>query len=196
MANLFFLKFQDQFLYKPLLTELKIPQEGNWTSNIVDVSSVLTKQAQEYLNKIQIYPSQECRIFVGAPNSKMAIHIDDWREPGISDFHYAINFVWGSTNSSMSWYSIRNNQQGSLQHVNPTVQYNRTTVFFSDDQVDLLDQVVTPVNRLFLTRIDIPHSVINHSDQYRLCLSIRADPKLDWDKIINYLTTEIQDYVM
>lgn len=177
MKNYYFLDYDNaSFVNDKFIPYACVPDW--WFLYKVD-TSVLSTQALNYLDLIKVSPFKKFNFFVGNPNAKSDIHLDG------KDTSYAINYSWGSSNSIMRWFSTKD--AGRPTQTSAATPY----INFKNCKMDLIEQVSVPNNKLILVRIDIPHDVINYSDNPRYCISIRGNPKLEWSEAVQYFSKHI-----
>ena len=115
-------------------------------------------------------------MFIGPPNFSTSIHIDSLTQS------YALNYVWGDSESKMRWFEITSNEPYKPSLTTSGTDY----MMYRDDQVNLVEEIKVPHNTLMLVRTDIPHQVTNYSTSKRYCLSVRGSPILKWEDAVEH----------
>ena len=180
MKNCYVLNYHETFLSTQI--DLNQNQLDSWKTIKVNLNESVCNQGLEYIKNTGLIPMSLVNLFIGPPNYETTIHIDNLIQS------YAINYVWGESNSVMRWYQTNNNTIGKTKKTTAGTNYTK----YDRDQVFLIEEIEIPKNKLILIRIDVPHQVINYSDHYRYCLSIRFHTKLKWNDVVRYINKHIE----
>lgn len=108
------------------------------------------------------------RIFQTAPNSSLPIHVDGNEQwPKI----LALNIpIIGCANTNMCWWN--NVRPTDLTN---TEEYGHNIQLFDSDDKQLIDQL--ELTESHMVRINVPHSVINTTDNNRIIFTARFRPE-------------------
>lgn len=165
-----------------LRNDIQFPDDdnfNNWSYLVVPTEQYLTSEAISWFEQLGV-PAISVQLFKGTPNDSTRIHVDgrfsDTGELYIKH-HWAINLVVGANSSTMYWYrplvDVQRGYIGSTGVRHPS---------YTPNEVELVDQIEVGTKPL-LCHIAVPHSVTNHLDQSRWCISIRArnpDSDMPW----------------
>lgn len=170
MKNYYILAYDKSFIKDQLV----IPSSDTnvWNTLKVSPSNFLSDAGMNYLFNINYTPWHEFNLFIGGPKLTCDIHID------ISTNCYALNYVWGSSKSTMRWFMPKTNGQSK------STTANTPYVTFDNSEVELIEEADIPSNTLILVRNDIPHNVTNHTDNVRYCISARGGPTNSWENTV------------
>lgn len=144
-------------------------------------ADIFNAEFMSYLNTRNIAVGNSNVLFYTPPNGHLGIHIDGTRLHNRS----MLNYVWGSSNHSMSWYEL-----------NSGVDLASKSFTNGDEYISIPETSVTKicdhtVGYPTLVKVGIPHSVVNYSDTARWCLSIDLQvdggPGIDFDQAIQLL---------
>lgn len=172
MKNYHVLNFEGNFIKEEI--NLFESKNNEWLLFKVKLEDYVSNNGLNFLNKIKIRSFPTVNFFVGHPNLVTNIHIDN------RNLEWALNYVWGSKNSEMSWHTETDSSV--------TEQTSASTNYIVFDETKSLEiEKFNLYQKLVLVRINVPHRVQNISSDIRYCLSIRGFPKLNWNDIINYL---------
>lgn len=162
----------------------------NWTLSNFPTEEFLTPEIIEYFHStLQVELAPQMAMFTVKSNTSGFIHIDHV-PPTIEKLQrWGLNFVWGSSNSKMSWYTVKDFYKTSHY------TFDRLQVQKYDmDEVDLLlpEMIINEGDHWtpYLVRTDIPHNVTNNDPMnVRCCASIRGYPLdlLTWDEIVEIM---------
>jgi hypothetical protein len=175
MKNYFLLNYSGTFAKYdtiPELPDVSIP----WYLTGVRVRDCITAEALNFVkDTLKITPTHRASLFRGEENSETSIHKD-------SDACFALNYVWGDTESKMTWYRPIGPGTQSLTTTN--------TVFtsYKREEVEYVEELNVPNNRLILVRVDVPHHVVNFTNKKRYCLSLRSNIIIPYETIVEQLT--------
>lgn len=166
--------------FNPLNKEFVLPEINdfgrsaidNWQMHLPESQELLSTECLDFFRSLDLEP-WKCHLFCGGPGYSTPIHIDG--EGNNQGPLWAVNWIYGSTRSLMTWYESKESGQSNKTPL------DTPQVLFIDDQVKLIDsfqfdeQNVGPV----LVRTDIPHKVVNQDLQNpRWCLSVRVKRKI------------------
>ena len=171
MSNYHILKFNQSFLKDSIIYKPEYIKSA-WTTNKVKIEDFLNEDALNWIKNLSIKPYYYANLFCGLPNRFTDIHIDQ--------HVWAINFVWGSSQSSMLWYDITG--PGISDKTTAGTGYTK----WSQEQAKEI-QSVNDFSHPMLVRTDIAHRVYNLSNDIRWCLSIRGFPEVSWNRIVKLL---------
>jgi hypothetical protein len=180
MKNYYILNYHETFLSTQI--DLNQNQLDSWKTIKVNLNDSICDRGLKYIKDTRLMPMSLVNLFIGPPHSETAIHIDN------SIQSYAINYVWGESNSIMRWYQTNDNAIGKPGKTTAGTNYTK----YDSDQVFLIEEIEIPKNKLTLVRIDIPHQVINYSAHPRYCLSIRFHTKLKWNDVVKHINKHIE----
>jgi len=174
MKNHYLLNYNDSFISKHI--DLTNDKPDIWETVKVNTINSLTKNGLQFLLQTGLRPFSKFNLFIGPPDFDSAIHIDSLSQS------YAINYIWGDSESKMRWFDIISNEPH-----NPGVTTAGTNYMkYNDTQVKLIEEINVPKNTLILVRTDVPHQVINCSNSKRYCLSLRGSPVLKWENAVEH----------
>lgn len=164
--------------FDPLTCDFAKP----WEYILIDQELILSPETLNFFEKIGIHKLR-CQFFRGSPNNESNIHIDGFlqEETVMSKRKWAINYVWGSDNSTMYWYrsvvNILNGKIGDTGNTHP---------IYLPHQVEEIEKYKFS-KKPVLVHTTIPHKVVNNSDQYRWCVSLREEnPSMNWDEAAEF----------
>lgn len=177
MKNFYIFDFDGEYLKNNI--NLINSFNTEWETKKVFVKDYVCDNGLNFLKKIKIIPHHYNNLFIGPPTHTTAIHVDGFNNTRSS---YALNYCWGSNDWSMSWFNVLNNNSGLMHKTTASTPY----LTFNRSQVDEIERIDNISNKLLLVRIDVPHSVCNKSTSKRYCLSVRGNPMISWQKIVNY----------
>jgi hypothetical protein len=175
MKNYYILNYNETFLSTQI--DLNQNQLDSWKTIKVNLNDSICDRGLKYIKDTRLMPMSLVNLFIGPPHVETEIHIDN------SIQSYAINYVWGESNSVMRWYQANDNTIGKTEKTTAGTNFTK----YDSDQVSLIEEVEIPKNKLTLVRIDIPHQVINYSNHPRYCLSIRFYARLNWHNIVRHV---------
>jgi hypothetical protein len=176
MKNCYELNFSGNFVCENLNLTDKF--NNPWQTIDVSMNESISVEGQNFLKKLNVFPTN-INLFIGDPLASTRIHIDSTNQS------YALNYSWGSIDSTMCWYNILDNNYNLSQ----TTKGN---YFFKFDPTQVVEiEKIKLHKKLVIVRIDKPHAVYNHTNEKRYCLSVRCSPKFSWEKIINHLSPYI-----
>jgi hypothetical protein len=179
--NFNFQPLNPQFVFPKVRDFSKSPAD-NWQLSIHKAEEMLSTECLDFFRSLDLEPWNP-HLFCGGPSYSSTIHIDG--EGLGSGPLWAINWIYGSNNSVMTWYKPI--QPGSAKKT-PS---NTTQIIFTEDQVEAIDILEFDQNNCgpILVRTDIPHKVVNHDlNNPRYCLSVRfKQTKINnWFSAIKY----------
>lgn len=181
MKNWYFFKFKGSFINENFKPTHNTTEKYHCIKTSAKQS--VSPHGIKFLSKINFQPYDEFNFFQGPPQKLSDIHIDNLNES------YAINYIYAAEKSKLVWYDLIDKSAIGLKTKTFPAQSNYIT--FRQDQVRQIDELAIPVNTLMIIRTDIPHQVINESNQMRYCLSLRGFPKLDWVNIVDYFSNHL-----
>lgn len=115
-------------------------------------------------------------LFQQLPHTECNIHSDG--VGGIKSRTTALNFIRSEPDTSMIWYNILN--PSKVYNVFPG---NMVVSHYEEDQVTEVDRAA--LQGFNIVRVDIPHKVVNNSNEIRWCLSIRFDKLNSFEEVCN-----------
>jgi hypothetical protein len=150
----------------------------NWALQYPSSDLVLSKEAIDFLNSINILPSVDgantVNLFRGDPKADMHIH----KDPGP---RWSLNFVFGSNDSDMIWYREGPDAKTRMW----TSVTGRQAMSYEPAGMIEVDRVC--MQGLQLVRIDVPHSVENRSASTRWAACVKDRTKdWTWDEAVEY----------
>jgi hypothetical protein len=166
--------------YNPIRSDFKIPKDfepiRRYQPNVV-----LTDKAINKLTKLG-FVLREIQMFSTLPRTVTKIHIDGNSFASKSAINYVVNGI-----GSMNWYRL----------LNSNTKYSVTEAGtgympFNVNDCEKIDSV--NLNKLTLVEVCVPHNIVNDSDEYRYCFSIRYhDNNFDntfkrleaWNNLVN-----------
>lgn len=116
-------------------------------------------------------------LFKLEPNAAGPIHLDG--NVAIGKLRpYGFNWAWGAPNTTMEWFD----HSGKAMHR----EYQGIEIPYFDDTN------TTPIGSAILESPNLvnllhPHRVVNHTDKFRLCLSVGIDSNLEWNELVTLL---------
>jgi hypothetical protein len=126
-----------------------------------------------FYNKLNLKISKVL-LFQQLPNTECNIHLD-----GVTGYKArsgALNFIESEPNTFMSWYDII--QPGKIYNV---YVENLVITHFEEHQVSEIEK--TFLQGFNIVRVDIPHKIVNNSNNVRWCLSIRFDQTPSFEEL-------------
>jgi hypothetical protein len=167
----------EPFLTQPSVEITDYDKNHHWLIS----ADIFNTEFLSYLKTRNIVVGNSNVLFYTPPNGHLGIHVDGDRLHNRS----MLNYVWGSSNHSMSWYEL-----------NSGVQLTSRLFTNGDKYISIPENNVTKicdhtVGYPTLVKVGIPHSVVNYSDTGRWCLSIDlqidSGPGIDFDQAIKLL---------
>jgi hypothetical protein len=161
------LKFPfDTILKKEVILDDYFNRHDTWGLKFVSVDEMIDKDIQDFFVSIGL-PLRTIYLMYGPANESLIIHVDGFVDDygNYQGMLCGLNFIFGSTSHVMKWYSSNNYGQTSINKEG----LKRTKWDLSDCQVENETVLTCPT----LVRTDVPHNVINLSDQKRYCVSLR-----------------------
>jgi hypothetical protein len=167
--------------------DIKLPDISSerWPFKVIPAEEVLTSESLAWFTQLGV-PIVSTQLFKGAPYGSTRIHIDGriLEDGSVYIKHcWAINIVLGADSSTMRWYRPRNSHFYT-EGIGPTGNKHPR---YDPNNVEIVNQFEVG-HKPFLCHIAVPHSVTNHTDKDRWCLSIRAraeDVDMSWDDACN-----------
>jgi hypothetical protein len=164
MSNHYLINFNKDIICKEFSQENYGVGRGWMTHKILKKEDILSNESINLLSLLSV--PYFINLFYGPPGASTHIHVDQHLAG------WAINYAWGSTDSIMRWYSIKD---GCVPKSGMTTA-NTPYMFYEPNQVDVIEEKV--VNGLCLVNTSIPHSVHNFDKiNSRWCISIRTSAK-------------------
>jgi len=174
MKNHYILNYNDIFINKHI--NLNNEKADSWETIKVNAANTISQNGLQFLLQTRFVPFSKFNLFIGPPNFSTSIHIDSLTQS------YALNYVWGDSESKMRWFEITSNEPYKPSLTTSGTDY----MMYRDDQVNLVEEIKVPHNTLMLVRTDIPHQVTNYSTSKRYCLSVRGSPILKWEDAVTH----------
>ena len=166
--------------------EFPKPKTYVWDIFILKPEEFATEEAITFFHSIglELY---NCHIFRGAPGMSCGIHVDGHTSITETQPIWAINWIIGSTASSMYWYNPIHEGKEIKTHVGTAYQRWHISQVKEIEQATFLGPT--------LVRTDIPHRVVNHDTKNpRWCISIRATKTFNsWEDSVNFFKPYIND---
>jgi hypothetical protein len=180
MKNHYILEYNDIFINNQLRINNNKPD--SWQTLKVNSANSLSQNGLKFLSQLGFIPSFNSNLFVGPPNSDTTIHVDNLSQC------YAINYIWGESKSKMRWFKLKDNVSPTLSRTTAGTGY----MAYNINQVNFVEEIEVPNNKLILVRIDIPHQVSNYSNSKRYCLSVRGSPMMKWEDSVRHFSPHFQ----
>lgn len=116
-------------------------------------------------------------LFKLEPNATGPIHLDG--NPEIGKLRpYGFNWAWGAADTTMQWFE----HSGEAMHR----EYQGIDIpYFDDTNTTLICSAVLESPNL--VNLLYPHRVVNHTNNFRLCLSVGIDSNLKWHELVELL---------
>ena len=114
-------------------------------------------------------------LFRAPPMSKQDIHVDGDGNPSL----YAINWILSARKSKMIWYQPQKSRE--VNGHNELVYHS----WHEDecDEIERFEDISVPV----LLNTEIPHRVVNDTDEWRFCVSIRFPNEFrNWEHAVEF----------
>lgn len=176
MNNFYILDFAGKIFIEDKPIDLREVSSESWQTKKLSLSNNINLEVIKYFIKLGIGIPTPPSLFIGKPHTRSHVHVDCY------DQSYAINYIWGTQSHNMRWYQPLSESTDARKTGGSELPY----YFFDDDQVREIARTDL-TQRLFLTRIDVPHAVYNFSDNYRYALSFRFNEPLSWENIVTKL---------
>jgi hypothetical protein len=145
--------------YNPLISTFVIPDKFVPIRRF-SPEEILSRDAILRFNLIGLNV-REIQMFTTPPNKVTGIHIDS-HDGEISKG--AINFVIGE--GTMVWYKLKNQETTRLE-----TSAGTSYMLYDIKNCSAVDKL--SLSKLTLVRTNIPHNILNISDRFRYCFSIR-----------------------
>lgn len=177
MLNHYLINFNKEIICKEFEQENYIANRGWLTHKILKKEDILSNEGINFLSILGV--PYFINLFYGPPDASTHIHVDQHLAG------WAINYAWGSSNSIMRWYSIKD---GCIPKSGMTTA-NTPYFFYELDQVDIIEEKT--ISNLCIVNTSIPHSVHNYdTTNGRWCVSIRTPIKfLTLNKVVDKLSS-------
>jgi len=182
MLNKYFYKLNLDFLSSPVLLDDPVHHNNldvRWLTDSVDTNKYLSQQVKDLFAKLGIATTSymgpnTMSLFRGQPNGYLEPHID-------RGTCWAINYVTGTDNSDMVWYSLKHGAEG---YEIPTS--NGRASYRAYHQQDLTELAREKLYGVYLVRIDLPHSIHNYDTKnYRWCFSLKdSNNRWTWEEAV------------
>lgn len=145
--------------YNPLRAEFKIPTEyipirRYAPDYVLSDQTLITFQSAGF-------NLREVQLFTTPPRTTTTIHIDGNEFTSKSAINYVVNGP-----GLMKWYHLKNSEQSAL-----TTPAGTVYIPFKQEDCIEIDQLV--ITKLTLVEVCKPHNIVNDTDTYRYCFSIR-----------------------
>jgi hypothetical protein len=159
--------------YKEMLPNVTDERLIAWRGNNKElswISAQILNDVIEFVKKpVEI---KEVILFGQGPNNVQGLHVDGYSESRDGSSNWALNIpVLNCTQGEMIWYT------GTYTYIPAT---NKSNIKFL--QLQWQGELPKLNSRIIdiptIVKVDIPHSVVNHSDKRRLMLSVRFTPDL------------------
>lgn len=151
---------------KSFIPHLKLNQNDAFAVNQEMLETIVPELFEFFASQNLTYDIS--RIFQTAPGCSLAIHVDGNSEHPKT---LALNIpIVGCANTSMCWWA--NVQPTELTHTN---EYGHNIQLFDSNNKQLIDQL--ELSEPHLVRINVPHSVINATDNNRIIFTARFRPE-------------------
>ena len=141
-----------------------------WPLKTVEPHNIGAKMIK-FLEDLNLSPVDRSCFFVGSPGTIQTIHTDVKKG-------WALNFVKNWENTSMKWYKLKDNVP------EPPIKLTNAGTKFQSYPLTALDFIDSATFQSALVKIDLPHQVINKSEIYRYCYSVRVQPMIEWEEAL------------
>lgn len=143
------------------------------TLTLVETKKALTNEFYEYLKPYRVYETIMC--FIQQPRClDQQIHVDRWSEDETCTWSFNI-LINGQ--GSCIFYKQPDFTGKFIKHKrSPTILYE----LFSEDKLEKIAE--WDKHKAALIRIDVPHGVVNRSDELRIAICVRVNEKLSWEE--------------
>lgn len=145
--------------YNPIRSDFVIPAEFVPIRRFPQ-ETVLTQYAIDMFLNLGLN-LREVQMFSTRPNTTTGIHIDGHEITSKSAINYVVN-----GHGLMKWYRLTNNKT-TISETSAGTGY----MSFSKDICEEIDSL--NINKLTLVEVCQPHNIVNLSDNFRYCFSIR-----------------------
>lgn len=115
-------------------------------------------------------------IFQQLPNTECNIHLDG--VPGIQTRSTALNFIFNSEDTYMSWYKILQPSKIFNVYID-----NLVIAHYDSHQVEEIER--SNLIHFNLVRTNVPHKVVNNSNKIRWCVSMRFNVDYTFEDFVN-----------
>jgi hypothetical protein len=150
-----------------------------WDLWVLDPIGYIHTDALKFFNSLGL-EIERPHLFKGPGHLKTAIHVDGHGEKAECQPGWAINWVIGSEDSQMIWYKPL--KEGNVSKTKAGTSYE---TWERNDCEELYNYTITTSNPL-LVKNNIPHNVINLSNNIRWCISLRFKNPMNWDNAITF----------
>lgn len=153
------LKIKEDFYFLPLFKDHSVQR-------IFDLEKILFKEDIEYFENIGC-KIREINLFYTKPMSSSIIHIDGFNTDRAIG---AVNKVLLDQHSNweMQWFTIKNKKK-----LDQLISSGNTAFMPLDENDCELFEKCNYNNQPYLVRVDVPHKIVNLSNNTRYCISIR-----------------------
>jgi hypothetical protein len=145
--------------YNPIRSDFVIPAEFVPIRRFTP-ESVLTTDAIGIFSKLGL-ELREVQMFTTKPNTTTGIHIDGHEISNKSAINYVVDGL-----GLMKWYKLKNNET-SLSETAAGTSY----MSFHKNVCEEIDSL--NIKKLTLVEVCKPHNIVNLSNNFRYCFSIR-----------------------
>jgi len=156
----------DNILKKDVVLDDYFDRHDTWGLKFINIDDMINHEVKDFFSSIDL-PLRTIYFMYGPANESLIIHVDGYIDENGSyqGMLCGLNFIFGSTSHVMRWYSSKSYGETSVNKEG----LKRTKWNVADCVLEKETTLVTPT----LVRTDVPHNVINLSDQKRFCVSLR-----------------------
>ena len=179
-------KFPFDDILKPGVTlDGRFSRHDTWGLDFLPIDELVKDDVPKFFEEKGL-PLKNIYFMYGPAQESLVIHVDGFVEEN-GTFHgiyCGLNWIYGSTNHVMKWYSSDTVGETSINK-----EGLRRTRWSISDCVSIEELTISVPT---LVRTDIPHNVVNFSNEKRFCVSLRfADITLTYqqvrEKLLDYI---------
>lgn len=166
--------------FNPTISKFKLPLVAIKSPLIHHFNhSILSDECLDWIKEINL-TFKKALIFEGPPGTNNhSIHIDGY---GKSARKFGVNWNFNTVDFEMCWY--RPLTDGIIRRYQGT-----NSITFRDEDVELIE--TSRISDPLLFRTDIPHCVVNYSNETRHSLSLVFEEPLSWGESVDYFRNYI-----
>ncbi len=156
--------------YNPLNKEFQWPTEFVPIRRYSPEVALSTRARDKF--QLLGFDLREVQLFTTPPRTVTRIHIDGNEFISKSAINYVVNGP-----GLMKWYKLKNK-------INWTRTTEAGTVYMPFESENCIETDQLSITKLTLVEICQPHNIVNDTDDYRYCFSIRYHNKSDFSSIL------------
>jgi hypothetical protein len=176
------LKFPfDNILKKDVVLDDYFHRHDTWGLKFIPVDELIDDDVKNFFMSIDL-PLRTIYLMYGPAHESLILHVDGFIDENgqYQGMLCGLNFIFGSTSHVMKWYSSDTYGQTSINKEG----LKRTKWDLIDCKIEKETTITAPT----LVRTDVPHNVVNLSDQKRFCVSLRfLDQSMTYEQAKNKL---------